>query len=251
MSALLNMKRPVDYRGETTAEVREPAVGTLTISGDYFLAELPDSVAGVDIIGTPASADEFSIVSGVPSQSGEYNVNYSTGKVMFHSADYGVDVYFLYQGTGSVLLAEHVSQLVDNVTTAGGFCITCKAAEEITAGDCVYVSDSSFGNPVVSKGDVTVKYKSICFGVALNDGDIGDDVKVQTSGVIEGYIDDAAIGARVVVGTDGAMAWISDNTLAKSATFPATGNYICQMGLKISSDKVLLAPSMTAIEYTA
>lgn len=251
MSTLLTgLKRPVNYRGETTADVREPAIGTMDLVTEYYLAELPSQTSGVSVIGTPDTASAFNEVVALPSQSGEFNVSYTTGKVTFHTSDLGCDIYIVYQGTGSILLADHITQLIDVIAGAGGFCVTCKAGATIAAGDCVRSSGDASGSPSIMVGVVAGKSTATCWGVALDSGDTGDDIRVQTYGIINGYATEAPIGSRIIVGSDGALTWISDETLAKGATFPAVGQYICQMGMKVAADSVLLSPSLTAIECT-
>jgi len=59
------------------------------------------------------TAEFWSAVSVIPVQTKEFQVNYVTGDVLFHSADAGKTINVSYEGRGSLVKAEDVNQLVD------------------------------------------------------------------------------------------------------------------------------------------
>jgi len=79
-----------------------PGSGTFT----YPLIEVPDSTIDVTLSGASTAWTE---VTYVPTASGEFQVNYTTGVITHHSSDAGKDITASYTGLGSCVLAEQIN----------------------------------------------------------------------------------------------------------------------------------------------
>ncbi|MCD6386651.1 hypothetical protein J7M23_12870 [Candidatus Sumerlaeota bacterium] len=82
--------------------------------GDYVarLDYVPDPGYGVTIAGTPAGGGSgFVEVEYMPTQSGDYYVDYCRGDVYFHSSDEGSEVTASYKPRGSLIQATHLQTI--------------------------------------------------------------------------------------------------------------------------------------------
>lgn len=59
------------------------------------------------------SAEYWSVVSYIPTQSKQYQVDYSDGDILFHSADASKSISISYEGRGSLVKADDINQIVD------------------------------------------------------------------------------------------------------------------------------------------
>lgn len=109
------------------------------------------------------------------------------------------------------------------------------AGETITAGQVVYLN-STTGK--LMKADADTAAESVCKGIALNGGSLGQPVKYQYGGEI-------TIGATVAVGTTyvvsataGGIAPVADLT---------TGDYVSHVGVASTTGRIKLFINNTGI----
>jgi hypothetical protein len=82
------------------------------------------------------TAEWWTKVGYVPTQSKEYYVNYRNGNVTFHSSDASKTVQVSYEGRGSLVDAEDVNQLIE-IANAGEVAIRNLDTSAFSATDCV------------------------------------------------------------------------------------------------------------------
>jgi len=100
----------VEYNRRVAGRLIEDEFHVIPGSSPYVvrLEEMPDSRTGVDIVGFTAS-------SGMPTQAGQYYVDYNIGYVYFYSSDGGKSVNPHYYGLGSLVDATDINLIVSRL----------------------------------------------------------------------------------------------------------------------------------------
>ena len=167
------------------------------------------------------SAEYWTEVIYVPTQSKEYQVDYTNGDVLFHVADAEKEIHLGYEGRGSVVDAEDINQLIDvldrgevvmrNVDTSG---LTVNKAVAVLAADVyqyanatggtkpaigfVKVSDDEFGE-VITHGPLS-GFTGLTFGglyyLDIEDGEI-TLVKRQSGQVVGRALSDTELFVNI------------------------------------------------------
>lgn len=183
--------------------------GTDFVVGDYWLF----------------SAEFWTEVDYIPTQTKEYQVNYVNGDVLFHSADADKEIQVSYEGRGSLVDAEDINRIID-VLSSGEIALRGVDTDGLSLNKAVYVvDDDSFG--LASAEDDTKP--SIGF-VTVSDDEIEE---IQVFGPLDGFTG-LTKGTRYYLSTvDGEV----------TDTPPSgAGNIVQLVGIGMSTTKLLYCP---------
>lgn len=118
-----------DIDGAATFKWGTVSGGSVTWKGTLMSIDSADPIElelGITVTPSPGTGQDFNLddywdfsaeywteVEYIPTATMEYQVDYATGKILFHSADTGKTVYGTYEGRGSLADAESLNQLID------------------------------------------------------------------------------------------------------------------------------------------
>lgn len=98
----------VSRRATSSPIASEPFTVPASSPYDYVLVEVPESATLVLSGAPPGGAGSYTVQTSPPSQSGEVQVNWKTGRLTFHSTDASGNVSAAYTGLGSALTVERI-----------------------------------------------------------------------------------------------------------------------------------------------
>lgn len=109
------------------------------IGSNYIvrLNEVPDKLAGITIA-------SFTEVSSLPSLTGEFYVDYTTGYITFHSSDVGKVVNPVYFGKGSIPDATDINKIYSVLTEADEVTSALKAYALTTSTTAILIKPGNF-----------------------------------------------------------------------------------------------------------
>jgi hypothetical protein len=169
------------------------------------------------------TAEFWTEVSVVPTQTKEFQVSYVNGDVNFHSADASKTVQVSYEGRGSLVDAEDVNQLV-TIANAGEVAIRSLDTSTFSATDCVGLDS----NGAYIKANATDNTKAAFGFVKIVGATSGE---IVTFGSLEGFV-----GL-----TPGAVYYLNTVDGGITATPPSAGGTIKQkVGRAMSATKLMV-----------